>query len=164
MDRTYSIFCEQGEYQIMMCKIYLSFNQLTSVNTPPPARLAWRQTLNFGPAGLEENFRDRMSHTHCIFLQIIEIHININFHPYVWGFIYIYIYNFAMFIARLLRCCLIALFKRYCFSKSQGMMVNLFDLLANAYYRIICHISIIWYFLCNNDNVDKIIYIQLIWK
>ena len=66
MDSTYSIFCEQGEYQIMMCKIYLSFNQLTSVNTPPPAWLAWRQTRSFRPAGLEENFRDRMSQTHCI--------------------------------------------------------------------------------------------------
>ena len=62
MDSTYSIFCEQGEYQI---KIYLSFNQLTTVNTPPPARLAWRQTRSFRPAGLEENFRDRMSQTHC---------------------------------------------------------------------------------------------------
>ena len=61
MDSTYSIFYEQGEYQIMMCKIYLSFNQLTSVNTPPPALLVWRQTRSFRPAGLEENFRDRMS-------------------------------------------------------------------------------------------------------
>ena len=65
MDSTYSIFCEQGEYQIMICKIYLSFNQLTSMNTPPPARLAWRQTRSFRPAELEENFRDRMSQTHC---------------------------------------------------------------------------------------------------
>ena len=59
------IFCEQGEYQIMMSKIGLSFNQLTFVSTPPPARLAWRQTRSFRPAGLEENFRDRMSQTHC---------------------------------------------------------------------------------------------------
>ena len=50
----------------MMCKIYLSFNLLTSVNTPPPARLAWRQARSFRPAGLEENFRDRLSQTHCI--------------------------------------------------------------------------------------------------
>ena len=66
MDSTYSIFCEQGEYQIMMCKVYLSFNQLTSVNTPLPARLAWRQTRSFRPARLEDNFhfRDRMSQTH----------------------------------------------------------------------------------------------------
>ena len=49
----------------MMCKIYLSFHQLTSLNTPPPARLAWSQTRSFRPAGLEENFRDRMSQTHC---------------------------------------------------------------------------------------------------
>ena len=66
MDSTYSIFCEQGEYQIMMCKIYLSFKQLTSVNTPPPAPFGWRQTRSFRPAGLEENLRDRMSQTHCI--------------------------------------------------------------------------------------------------
>ena len=65
MDTTYSIFCEQGEYQITKCKIYLSFNQLTSVNTPPPARLAWRQTRSFRRAGLEENFLDRMSQSHC---------------------------------------------------------------------------------------------------
>ena len=42
------------------------FNQLTSVNTPPPARLAWSQTHSFQPAGLEENFRDRNSQTYCI--------------------------------------------------------------------------------------------------
>ena len=66
MVNKYSLFCEQGEYQIMMCKKHLSFNQLTSVNTPPPARLAWRLTRSFRPAGLEENFRDRMSQMHCI--------------------------------------------------------------------------------------------------
>ena len=49
----------------MICKIYLSFNQLTSVNTPPPAWLTWRQKRTFRPAGLDENFRDRMSRTHC---------------------------------------------------------------------------------------------------
>ena len=36
------------------------------MNTPPPARLACRQTRSFRPAGLEENFRDRMSLTHYI--------------------------------------------------------------------------------------------------
>ena len=65
MDSTYSIFCEQGVYQIMMCKIYLSFNQLTSVKNLPPAQLAWSQTRSFRPAGLEVNFHDRMSQMHC---------------------------------------------------------------------------------------------------
>ena len=74
MDSTYSIFCEQGEYQIMMCKIYLSFNQLTSMNTPPPARLAWRQTPSFWPFGLEENFRDRMSQMHCT---VVNTHVSV---------------------------------------------------------------------------------------
>ena len=72
MDSTYNIFCEQGEYQIMTCKIYLSFNQLTSVNTPPPARLACRQTRSFRPAGLQENFRDWMSQTHCIYIYVLS--------------------------------------------------------------------------------------------
>ena len=57
---------EQGEYQIMMCNIYLSFNQLTSVNTRLPARLAWRQMRSFRPAGPEETFRDKMSQIHSI--------------------------------------------------------------------------------------------------
>ena len=61
-------------HQIMMCKIYLSFNQLTSVNTLPPARLAWRQTRSFRPAGLEENFRDRMSQTRCI-ISCIDVYL-----------------------------------------------------------------------------------------
>ena len=74
MDSTYSIFCEQGEYQIMMRKIYLSFNQLTSVNTLPPSRLAWRQMRTFRPARLEENFRDRMSQTHCIVVITRGVH------------------------------------------------------------------------------------------
>ena len=39
------------------------------MSTPPPARLAWRQKRSFRPAGLEENFRDRMSQTHCIRLK-----------------------------------------------------------------------------------------------
>ena len=50
-----------------MYKIYLSFNQLTSVNTLPPAQLAWCQTRSFQPAGLEEKFCERMSQTQCIF-------------------------------------------------------------------------------------------------
>ena len=73
MDSTYSIFCE---YQIMMCKIYLSFNQLTSINTQPPAWLAWCQTRSFRPAGLEENFRDRMSQMHCIWLKVSDSDVN----------------------------------------------------------------------------------------
>ena len=54
-------------------RLYLSFNLLTSVNTPPPARLAWRQTRSFRPAGLEENFRDRMSQTHCIYTAVTVV-------------------------------------------------------------------------------------------
>ena len=54
-------------YICLVTQHHRSYNQLTSVNTPPPARLAWRQTRSFRPAGLEENFRDRMSQTHCSF-------------------------------------------------------------------------------------------------
>ena len=51
----------------MITQHHTSFNKLTSVYTPPPARLAWRQTRSFRPAGLEENFPDRMSQSHCIY-------------------------------------------------------------------------------------------------
>ena len=50
MDSTYSIFCEQGEYQIMMCKIYLNFNYLTSWTLRfPPGLLGARRVTSDSP-------------------------------------------------------------------------------------------------------------------
>ena len=63
--RFHKKFCKTVWQKILPWATGISFKQLTSVNTPPPARLAWRQSRSFRPAGLEENFRDRMSQTHC---------------------------------------------------------------------------------------------------